>query len=67
MNVLRKLKDGESMYRIFENHKAEKKSLTRDKIREMKEGTFKPLFILDNDESKQELIHEYEQLINDLK
>jgi hypothetical protein len=55
------------MYRKFENHKSEKKSLTRDKIREMKEGTFKPLFILDNDESKQELIYEYEQLINDLK
>ncbi len=67
MNVLRKLKDGESMYRIFENHKAENKSLTRDKIKEMKEGTFKPLFVLDNDVSKQDLINEYEQLINDLK
>ncbi len=55
------------MYRIFENHKSEKKSLTRDKIKEMKEGTFKPLFVIDNNVSKQDLIHEYEKLINDLK
>jgi hypothetical protein len=55
------------MYLIFENHKSKKKSLTCDKIREMKEGTFKPLYVLDNDVSKQDLINEYEQLINDLK
>jgi hypothetical protein len=33
----------------------------------MKEGKFKPLFVLDNDVSKQYLINEYNKLINDLK
>ncbi len=33
----------------------------------MKDGLFKPLFIIDNDDSKQEEISEYNTLINSLK
>ncbi len=66
MFVLRKMNNGSSMYRVFEDFKKEQKYLSREKIKEFKEGKYKPLFIMENDISKQELIDEYNQLINNL-